>query len=184
MSQKGNTESYSRIRECLFWLTAHSSLLIAAFLSCDGGNKDNTKVVAVGNRVPDFSLQSIDGSRVAISGYEGKVVILNFWATWCLPCQEEIPVLKEIDTNSEAVVIGIALDETGLKAVDPFVRRHGINYTILLGDEEIFRRYNGSAIPYTLVLDRSLKIIKIYRGPATRESLKKDLSSFRLARSS
>src|SRR6185436_8939076 len=110
---------------------------------------------------------------------EGNIVVLNFWATWCGPCMKEIPDLKEVAASSAATVVGIALDEDGLKAVKPFVERFGINstenYTVLLGDQELFQRFNGLGIPYTLVLDRSQRIVKVYRGPATKESLEQDL---------
>ena len=87
----------------------------------------------------------------------------------------EIPELKEVAANSNAKVIGIALDETGLETVKPFVQAHQINYTVMVGDQDLFQQFNGVGIPYTLVLDRSQKIVKIYRGPTDRESLEADL---------
>jgi hypothetical protein len=86
-----------------------------------------------------------------------------------------------VAASSGAKVIGIALDEDGLRAVKPFVERYEINktenYTILLGDQSLFQRFNGYGIPYTLVLDRSQRVVKIYRGPMTRESIEQDLKA-------
>jgi len=92
---------------------------------------------------------------------------------------KEIPDLKKVAASSGAKVVGIALDEDGLKAVKPFVERFEIdkteNYTVLLGNQETFQRFNGFGIPYTLLLDRSQRVVKLYRGPATRESIEQDL---------
>ncbi len=104
-------------------------------------------------------------------------MVLNFWATWCQPCMSEIPELKQVAASSKAKVIGIALDQDGLKSIKPFVASNNINYTVLVGDEEVFQRFNGVGIPYTLVLDPSQRIVKIYRGPTTREALEKDLKT-------
>jgi thiol-disulfide isomerase/thioredoxin len=104
-------------------------------------------------------------------------VIPNFWATWCQPCLKEIPELKKLAAESKVQIVGIALDKSGLKAVGPFVERHGINYAILLGDQETFQRFDGFGIPHTLVLDSSYKVFKVYRGAVTREALEKDLQA-------
>ena len=147
--------------------------LILAMAGC--GADSNPENVEVGSRVPDFSLTSLDGSTVNNESLKGSVVVLNFWATWCQPCMSEIPELKEFAADSKVKVVGIALDENGLNAVKPFVENHGINYTVLLGDEGLFQRFNGLGIPYTLVLDPSQRIVKIYRGPTTKASLEADL---------
>jgi thiol-disulfide isomerase/thioredoxin len=135
--------------------------------------------VSIGSRAPRFSLKSLDGSTVTSRSLEGSVVVLNFWATWCASCNAELPDLKEVAAGSGAKVIGIALDEDGLMVVKPFVERHGIseikNFTVLLGDQDLFQRFKGLGIPYTLLLDRSQRVVKIYRGPITREGLERDL---------
>jgi thiol-disulfide isomerase/thioredoxin len=139
------------------------------------GNSEAPEPLVVGNSAPNFTLTSMDGTVVNSNTLKGQVVVLNFWATWCLPCMSEIPELKEFAANSRAKVLGIALDKEGRAAVEPFVAQHKINYTVLLGDEETFERFNGLGIPYTLVLDQSQRVVKIYRGPTTRESLEADL---------
>jgi thiol-disulfide isomerase/thioredoxin len=135
--------------------------------------------VAIGSRAPGFSLKSLDGNTVTGRSLEGNVVVLNFWATWCATCIAELPDLKQVAASSGAKVVGIALDEDGLMAVKPFVERHGIseitNFTVLLGDQDLFERFKGFGIPYTILLDRSQRVVKIYRGPVTRETLEEDL---------
>ncbi|MCA1593856.1 MAG: TlpA family protein disulfide reductase [Acidobacteria bacterium] len=144
---------------------------------CGGGSAMNPEDVVVGNTIPDFSLKSLDGKTVDRDSLKGNVVVLNFWATWCAPCMSEIPELKEVAAKSQAKVVGIALDESGLAAIKPFVESNGINYTVLLGSQDIFQQFNGVGIPYTLVLDRSQHIVKIYRGPVNKESLEETLKA-------
>jgi thiol-disulfide isomerase/thioredoxin len=150
-------------------------LSLLPVLNCGAAGDKGSEEVRVGGRVPSFSLESLDGATVTSRSLEGSVVVLNFWATWCAPCRTEIPDLKQVAASPEVKVLGIALDEDGAKSVKPFVERFGINYTVVLGDQELFQRFNGFGIPYTLVLDRSQRIVNIYRGPASKESLEQDL---------
>ena len=158
-----------------FILTLLCCLLII-LSGCASADTDPASVV-VGNKAPDFSLTALDGTTVRGSALKGNIVVLNFWATWCQPCLSEIPDLKRVAASSNAKVIGIALDPDGLKTIKPFVESNQINYTVLVGNEDIFQQFNGLGIPYTLVLDRSQRIIKIYRGPATKEALEQDLKA-------
>jgi cytochrome c biogenesis protein CcmG/thiol:disulfide interchange protein DsbE len=151
-------------------------VVVLSFSGC-ATNEPDPATVVVGSQAPSFSLTSLDGTTVKSSALKGNVVVLNFWATWCQPCMSEIPELKQVAASSKAKVIGIALDQDGLKSIKPFVASNNINYTVLVGDEEVFQRFNGVGIPYTLVLDPSQRIVKIYRGPTTKEALEKDLKS-------
>jgi thiol-disulfide isomerase/thioredoxin len=161
--------SINKILSSLFVLT-----LCFAGCSTSESESDPASVV-VGGQAPSFSLTSLDGTTVKSGALKGNVVVLNFWATWCQPCMSEIPELKQLAASSKAKVVGIALDQDGAKTVKPFVASHEINYTVLVGNEEVFQRFNGLGIPYTLVLDSSQRIVKIYRGPTTREELEQDL---------
>jgi thiol-disulfide isomerase/thioredoxin len=157
-------------------LTAVVICLSAVALSgCATAQAVKPEEVVVGNTIPDFSLKSLDGKTLDKESLKGEVVVLNFWASWCAPCMSEIPELKELAANSKVRVVAVALDEKGSETVKPFVESHGINYTVLLGDQDIFQQFNGVGIPYTLVLDRSQRIVKVYRGPATRQALEEDL---------
>jgi cytochrome c biogenesis protein CcmG/thiol:disulfide interchange protein DsbE len=150
-------------------------LFIFAVLAGCGASDPEPENVVVGNRAPTFSLTAVDGTTLKSSSLKGSPVVLNFWATWCQPCMGEIPDLKQVAASSKAKVVSIALDQEGLKTIKPFVESNEINYTVLVGDEEVFQRFNGIGIPYTLVLDPSQRIVRIYRGPATKESLEQDL---------
>jgi len=137
--------------------------------------------MAVGNALPTFALKNLEGETITHDRLAGKPLVLNFWATWCSPCLKEIPDLKAVAAESEVQVVGIALDEEGRRAVAPFVEAHGIPYPILLGNQEVFRRFDGFGIPYTLVVDAQQRVAKIYRGVTDLESLRADLQ--RLAES-
>ena len=91
------------------------------------------------------------------------------------PCLKEIPTLNAIADDSSARVVTIAIDEGGAAVVEPFVAKHDIRYTVLLGDRALFQRFNGWAIPYTLVLDSSLRIVSFHRGYVSLRSLERDL---------
>ena len=161
--------SFAKVFCCLF-------VLVLSFSGCGTSEPDPASVV-VGNQAPSFSLMSLDGTTVKSSALKGSVVVLNFWATWCQPCMSEIPELKQVATSSKAKVIGIAFDHDGVKTIKPFVASNSINYMVLVGDEEVFQRFNGVGIPYTLVLDPSQRIVKIYRGPTTKKAIEEDLKT-------
>src|SRR5690242_15141559 len=103
----------------LFNLICVIALLM--FSTCSGSSSSDLEELAVGARSPEFSLPALDGGTLKSSSLKGKVVILNFWATWCHPCLNEIPVLKDLSARSKATVIGIALDQDGAAVVKPFV---------------------------------------------------------------
>jgi peroxiredoxin len=135
--------------------------------------------VEVGKQAPEFALPSLDGRTVTSRSLEGEVVVLAFWASWCPSCVEEIPALKRVAAEPGVKVGGVALDKDWPGAVQRYVQRHSINYAVLGGDEELFERFDGSALPYTLVLDRSQRVTKIYRGPVSAEALGRDVRAVR-----
>lgn len=152
-------------------MTAVFAVLLLTACAPPGRHQD----IRVGGVIPSFSLPSLDGGTFESSNLEGQVVILNFWATWCGPCVREIPTLKSFSGNDSVAVVSIALDDEGTRVVRPFVERYGIDYPVLMGDGALFDRFNGYAIPYTLVLDPALRIVNIHRGLVTKRRLEKDV---------
>lgn len=131
--------------------------------------------IGEGLPIPEFQLPSLDGDTVRSTDWTGQPVVLNFWATWCGPCVREIPTLKKLHRAEGVQVVSIALDEQGASVVRPFVERHQIDYPVLLGNHAVFQRFNGSAIPYTFVLDSDLQVVEIHRGLVSARRLEKDL---------
>ncbi len=150
-------------------------LLMALLLGCGGGSDIKPEDIVVGGNVGDFALPALDGRTLASSELKGQPVVLNFWATWCTNCMKEIPELKQIAAEGNAKVVGIALDEDGSSVIKPFTEKHDINYTVLVGNQDIFQQFNGVAIPYTLVLDGSHRITKIFRGIASKDDIDSEL---------
>ncbi|PON18557.1 hypothetical protein C2W62_07220 [Candidatus Entotheonella serta] len=155
------------------FLTLVTNLFLLTLISCGS----STSAVAIGNQAQNFSLTSLNGQKINSRSYESDITILNFWATWCQNCKEEIPMLKELAKDSGVKVVGIALDDGGLDVVKPFVQKNEINYTILLGNEKVFTRFHGISIPYTLVLNRQQQVVRIYYGPVSRASIEETLKT-------
>ncbi len=112
----------------------------------------------VGSAAFDFELQDSTGKTVRLSDFKGKVVVLDFWATWCPPCRKEIPgfvTLQESYREKGVEVIGVSLDR-GWAPVKPFMQEYRINYTIVLGDQKLTEMYGGfTGIPTTFIIDKS-----------------------------
>ncbi len=123
-------------------------------------------IIFSGNESDGYST-GMDGKKVSLSDYEGSVVIINFWTTWCGPCRYEIPDLMELREkyDGDLVVLGISLDYDPSAVVPRFAERLGINYPILYGDDEIARTYGGvSGIPTTFIIDRDMNLYRRYIG--------------------
>jgi cytochrome c biogenesis protein CcmG/thiol:disulfide interchange protein DsbE len=116
------------------------------------------KPPASGRIAPDFVLTDASGKPVRLSSFRGKVVLLNFWATWCPPCNAEIPWFVECQRrygDRGFVVLGISLDDDGWKSVTPYAVDKKINYPVMLGNAHVTQLYGGvKSLPMTLIVDR------------------------------
>jgi peroxiredoxin len=121
---------------------------------------------AAAGTAPAFTLNDIHGKSVSLADFKGKVVVLDFWATWCPPCRREIPDFVSIQKEYEergVQIVGIALDE--LPKVQAFAKDNGMNYPVLMGDDGVVARYGGvEGIPTTFIIDRSGKIVERFEG--------------------
>ncbi len=106
----------------------------------------------------DFTLKDENGATVKLSDYRGKVVLLNFWATWCGPCIIEIPWFTEFEQKYKSqgfAVLGVSMDEDGWNAIKPFVAEHKVNYRVLLGNDSVAQFYGGlDSLPTNFIIDR------------------------------
>ncbi len=137
---------------------------IFSLCGCSGNSSANGRASAKSDNrkpAPDFTLTDANGTSVKLSDYRGKVVLLNFWATWCGPCQVEIPWFIEFEQEYKSKgfeVVGVSMDEDGWKAVKPYVAEHKVNYRVLLGNDTVTQLYGGvESLPTTFIIDRDGK---------------------------
>ena len=117
---------------------------------------------------PDFTLKDANGATVKLSDYKGKVVLLDFWATWCGPCKIEIPWFMEFEQQYKDkgfAVLGVSMDEGGWDEVKPYIEERKINYRILMGTDDVGQRYGGvDSLPTTFLIDRAGRIATVHVG--------------------
>jgi len=143
-----------------------------------------------GTPAPDVIFKDLEGKDVPLSSFKGKVVLINFWATWCDPCYIEIPWLIEMQQKYEArgfTVLGISMDEDGKSAVAPFLAKERfnvngqklpMNYPIVIGNDEVADKFGGLlGYPTSFLISRDGKIVKKVQGLISYEELTKAIES-------
>jgi peroxiredoxin len=123
----------------------------------------------VGEKAPSFTLEDINGNKVSLSDFHGRVVIVDFWATWCHACEESSPELEWLHRKYKdkgVAVLGISLDagSDAVEKVRAFARRLDLNYPMLMGNDDLARAYRMQGIPTTYILDKDHVIVKRYVG--------------------
>ncbi len=126
---------------------------------------------------PDFTLEDLEGNTHTLAGYEGKVVFLNFWATWCPPCRQEIPGFLELYEQYKddgMVILGISLDQKGEAVVSSFADKINIEYPLIMATQEIMEAYQpGQYIPATIVIDKQGYIHDRHVGYLAKNDMEK-----------
>jgi thiol-disulfide isomerase/thioredoxin len=149
------------------------SLAALSFAICLlGGGSDSlagdANQMETAKLAPGWELQDLDGKTVHSADFKGKVVVLDFWATWCPPCRAEIPGFIALQKKYAAqglVVVGVSVDQASSDTVKSFAQKLGINYPVVLTDTKIVDAYGGiEGLPTTFIIDRTGRIVKQHLG--------------------
>lgn len=131
---------------------------------------------------PDFELTTLDGETVLLSDYQGKKVILNFWATWCPPCKAEMPHMQKFyekykDQGVEILAVNLTSQDKGVDKVKAFVEENGLTFPILLDEEgEVGQKYQIATIPTSYMIDTKGNIVQTIVGPMDEEMMESLIS--------
>ena len=161
-------------------LTVFAAALVAAcfFTGCSPDSRSAksappVKPVTDRKPAPEFALKDADGKTVHLEEYKGKVVLLDFFATWCGPCKIEIPWFMEMERANKDKgfsVLGVSMDDEGWEVVKPFLADLGVNYRVVIGNDATAQIYGGvDALPTTFLIDRNGRIAAIHVGLASKK---------------
>ena len=142
-------------------------------------SQSRQNVSAENKRASDFTLTNLNGKTVTLSDFKDKVIILDFWATHCPPCIQEIPDFVKLYNkykNKGLVVIGISLDRGGAAGVKRFCQNKGVNYPIVIGNYEVTKNYGGIRyIPTTFIIDKNQNIVKKFIGYTSIDTFESEI---------
>lgn len=162
-----NTESHSgtQFKSIFLICLIGAALGIYVFIQWQkpSTKSDTPQLVAAGQPAPGFELPLLNGEVVRLGDYKGKIIFLNIWATWCGPCQEEMPSMERLyqQLKSEAFeILAVSIDAQGTPAVAPFVKEYKLNFPVLIDRENnIGRLYKTTGVPETFIIDKNGIII-------------------------
>jgi peroxiredoxin/YHS domain-containing protein len=125
---------------------------------------------------PEFSLKTLTGESVTQEKYKGKVLLVDFWATWCKPCVETMPEMQKLATkyaDKDFLVLGVSIDEKGEKVVRPFLQKRKFTYPILLdgGDKPVWQKFGVKAVPALFLVDKEGQIVRQWTGKPNKKEV-------------
>ena len=160
----------------LKWVTGIAVLL--ALVGCGRGTqpqvtKESDGVAGAPARETSLQMPSLEGATVTIDQYKGKMVLVNFWATWCEGCKVEIPWYMEFQKkykDSGLSVVGVSVDDDGWKSVKPFLEAKQVNYPVVIGDWDLAGRFGITSLPVTLLIDRNGRVADLHVGMVDKDA--------------
>jgi len=153
--------------------------LMVGFLTLPANAPADLKPAESRKPPPEVALTDSNGAAVDLSAYKGRVVLLDFWATWCEGCKEEIPWFMEFQgkyNKTGLTVVGASLDDDGWKSVKPYLAEHKINYRIVIGTFESAKQFGADkGMPVSVLIDRSGRIADIHPGMVDRAAFEREI---------
>lgn len=153
------------------------SIVLLVTAGCGGSGTDPAAVAEPAEgppMAPAFTLPDLDGNTVSLSDSDGNVRIIDFWATWCAPCREEVPMYKELHAefgDRGVTILALSRDDEGPEVVREFVEEYDIPYVNLLADENLADEFGVVGLPHTFVVDGEGRIVKYFVGPKPKRVL-------------
>jgi peroxiredoxin len=170
-------------RRCVSVCVSQSSRVRQFFMGNASSLAPSNVFTKLGDRAmaPDFTLNDATGKPVKLSDFRGKVILLNFWATWCVPCRAEIPLLvgfQQTYRDRQFEVLGVSADEDGWASVMPYIDEKKMNYRVMIGNIDVVHSYGGlGVIPTTLIIDRSGRIAATHLGLCRKDEYEADIQA-------
>lgn len=144
-------------------------LILGSLLGCRGPSA---------GAAPDFVLPSLSGPAVSLSSQRGKVVLVNFWATWCDACVEELPALRALRARlppERFALLAVSVDDDASRSVPPFAARLGLDFPVLYGDKAVSEAYAVRMLPTTYLIAPDGSVVRRYRGPLDPRAVENDI---------
>lgn len=145
------------------------AVIVAVVVFIVMGQREKYEPVTAGTVAPEFELPGLDGKTHKLSDYKGKVVFLNFWATWCKPCEEEIPSMQALHENLAAlpfVIVAVSVDKDGPEVIEPFLKHYGVTFPVLHDRKgKVKELYKTTGVPETFIIDQNGVIAEKVWGP-------------------
>ena len=149
-------------------------LLLFTVTACAGTGSIRSEGAKDGNQAPDFTLENLEGEKVSLNDFSGRVVLINFWATWCPPCRAEIPDIQAAYQSHQKdglVVLGVNVGESR-EAVKPFVDQVQMTYPVLLDEaRKVFKAYRVFGLPMSVIVDQEGVVRVRHTGQLTAAQL-------------
>lgn len=159
---------------------ALTAIIFGALLYCGAPQAAADPQGLLHRQAPQFRRNDLNGRRIDLATYRGKVVLLTFWATWCAPCQIEMPqfIQWQKQYGPEGLqILGISMDDDAAP-VRRITRRKGVNYPIVMGDAKLAKQYGGvMGLPVSMLIDRRGEIVAIYQGESSLQVMRQRLVS-------
>lgn len=152
-----------------------------AFAADSSGTRAALQPANQRNAAPELALQDSSGKTMRLAEYRGKIVLLDFWATWCTGCKKEIPWFSEFQkmySEQGFAVVGVSMDDGGWKVLKPFLSENHIPYRMVLGNDSTATQFGIQSLPDTFLIDRNGKIAAIYKeGLVDKENVEANIKT-------